>query len=1786
MNKQSRLWLLLWLWVCFATPVLLAESKQEIGFKGVVAETSFPAFNKMLQSGWGQDVMVHALKQELPHMEMTANRNARYFGIVKVPLVEYWQVHHKFLKDQSLFLVRVYLRLFVYDTETQSELLRETLSAYAAESWDKSGKELALVPLKKAFQQCVTLASQKIAQKLPLTGQVRKVISVDPGIIEVDRGSNHGISENCQFEVLNEKNESIGKFIVKSIYPEKSRAEIEGAAPTLQQNLVVRFVNQSKEQVFTKQEVLNQVFKDDFIVRQEVPVQPNPMEEIRITNPNNNHKTYLSREPGGIALEAKGYDAWGDEAALANKIQWQMVGNDEGLLPVGSSRFIPKKPGKFEIKAIYPRAGDKPLEAMVVIYVIQIKTVSLEPREVVLAPGDTFQFKVTGADSQNTPLTPGDLQDQLRSSFDGEKLATVNDSGVITAGTKGGRCILKIAALSTPSAQDQAEVFILPPIQMRVFDAQNNPITGKLVVAPQEDVMLRCDISGQEKVDLTGVDLTRLSVSWGLEQKEAGSIKPDNRICFFRAGSQETTVPFAMVVRVENVAPTSKRKDTEVKLWIEIKQQTFEVRIKPLRQPPYYTDDPIHLEVQGVVTGQNRPVKDLQFDLKPLGTGVNVDIKGGGFFTLTAPQPEEVVLIATEKKSGQEGRTSLIIEKATGVSDVKLTSDKFQRDLSPGQKLLLIPKAFRGNKELNGMKFTWSVSPANARVTVDDSGVLSSPANSEGEYEITATEITSKKSDKLTIRVLSEPVVDIQFDADTPKTIEKGKIYPLSVVLKGKEGNNLSGRKIVWTVWSNGVLRNDMIDENGSFKAVEPGYARVTARVDNVEKPVVIEVLPGIGTSKQLTVHHLEIKNTGNKSEIAPGETLQFVVQAFDSESKPLTNISFQWNVSSSSHKIGPDGFFTAGNNTGSVDVIATEPKSKTAKAVSLLVRWPLVSQIQLSIGGKNDAQLYAQESAPLTVQVFGQEKEPLKNYKVQWELSGGRVDDNNQFFAPDQAGTYKIVAKDQSGKIPSKPLFILVNEKPVATTVVHDKLQIDLQRDLINPGEETHLRARAHDTQNRWSYDVKVKWKISPPGNHTIQPDGTFRAGSQTGAFTIIAELPLAKGQPLTAEAKITVKRVPAEVRIEPMVVSLSPGMTQNFTAKVYDSQDNLLSDATVQWFSDGGTLRPQDNTCLFTAKPKPGSYEIAAKLNEQLLARAKIQIIKQEGEFVSKNNFGMTYQVPRTWQETIDTTSMPYTKYALYMLKEDEATAISFGSCQWEQSVDLQNLGKEVQEQLESSYLKMVEAGTLGLFGSEAYRSTRTENTTFGNISGRLVYYSIQPSGREPYNAVIFLSAHNLGYYAVFCLARSKEWDIHWPTFQSCLKSLRVQDGLVQDTVKLPEKTKNILDSVLDTPETPKPTMQFKEVKFFEAGTTLPPVNERRFVNRFAKSSSRYIYLHVVADNLYYDKQSQQPLILGKYYRPDGKLLGEVKMNPQIPADWSEVNAWSGWGWKDAGKWPLGTYRVEIFFGDQKAGEGRFEVVDDRLPLVFKELKFFEAGTKPPPIPQQQYATRFVKKETRYVYFAVLADNMLHNKKNQRADVTGKFYRPDGSLMGAPKATPEISSSWSEATVWSGWGWPKAGNWPTGTYRVEIFFGSEKVGEGTFEIVDDEAPLVFKELKFFESGAEAPPISEQKYTTRFAQQETRYVYFAVLAQNNWYDRQNQQAEVIGKYYLPDGSFMGEAPLSMEIPSTWSETTLWCAWGWPEPGNWPLGIYRVEIFFGGQKVGEGNFEIADDSQE
>lgn len=114
---------------------------------------------------------------------------------------------------------------------------------------------------------------------------------------------------------------------------------------------------------------------------------------------------------------------------------------------------------------------------------------------------------------------------------------------------------------------------------------------------------------------------------------------------------------------------------------------------------------------------------------------------------------------------------------------------------------------------------------------------------------------------------------------------------------------------------------------------------------------------------------------------------------------------------------------------------------------------------------------------------------------------------------------------------------------------------------------------------------------------------------------------------------------------------------------------------------------------------------------------------------------------------------------------------------------------------------------------------------------------------------------------------------------------------------------------------------------------------------------------------------------------------------------------------------------------------------------------------------------------------------------------------------------------------------------------------------------------------LRFFESGEDDVDYDNLAYQTRFLSASSRYI--------NWELEfefpplgEDLTVDIVSIYHWPDGSVMTEMTWPAELQTGWTTTWQSYGWGWSEAGNWPPGVYRVEVFAEGQRAASGSFVI------
>ena len=122
-----------------------------------------------------------------------------------------------------------------------------------------------------------------------------------------------------------------------------------------------------------------------------------------------------------------------------------------------------------------------------------------------------------------------------------------------------------------------------------------------------------------------------------------------------------------------------------------------------------------------------------------------------------------------------------------------------------------------------------------------------------------------------------------------------------------------------------------------------------------------------------------------------------------------------------------------------------------------------------------------------------------------------------------------------------------------------------------------------------------------------------------------------------------------------------------------------------------------------------------------------------------------------------------------------------------------------------------------------------------------------------------------------------------------------------------------------------------------------------------------------------------------------------------------------------------------------------------DPSVIVKSAKIRFFEGDKNMPPQENRTYKDRFPRLESRYIYWHL---DITHQSFNQRRyfNMQVIYYRPDGSIFGQSSRQSYIEPGWTSSWHNYGLGWEQSGQWPTGSYRVDVFVEQQKVTSGSF--------------------------------------------------------------------------------------------------------------------------------------
>lgn len=240
---------------------------------------------------------------------------------------------------------------------------------------------------------------------------------------------------------------------------------------------------------------------------------------------------------------------------------------------------------------------------------------------------------------------------------------------------------------------------------------------------------------------------------------------------------------------------------------------------------------------------------------------------------------------------------------------------------------------------------------------------------------------------------------------------------------------------------------------------------------------------------------------------------------------------------------------------------------------------------------------------------------------------------------------------------------------------------------------------------------------------------------------------------------------------------------------------------------------------------------------------------------------------------------------------------------------------------------------------------------------------------------------------------------------------------------------------------------SFQLTEIKTFSAdGSANGP---RLWASEFLSAETRYVGVSVHFEAEQYDRIAN---LSWKIYNGNGTpFSSEIKTSITVTPD--HLSVYHQWGFADAGKWPIGRYKIVASINGSTPIQTWFEVKSGRydiLPTPLKTVRLFNGGGSPPPVQQREYTNLFYKSSTRYIYFQL---EFAQPGRNLNTIMSYIIRDEAGNVL--VNAISPLTIQSNSYGYWKGlYGWETPGNWKVGRYSYSISLGKSAPITGTFEI------------------------------------------------------------------------------------------------------------------------------------
>ncbi len=246
----------------------------------------------------------------------------------------------------------------------------------------------------------------------------------------------------------------------------------------------------------------------------------------------------------------------------------------------------------------------------------------------------------------------------------------------------------------------------------------------------------------------------------------------------------------------------------------------------------------------------------------------------------------------------------------------------------------------------------------------------------------------------------------------------------------------------------------------------------------------------------------------------------------------------------------------------------------------------------------------------------------------------------------------------------------------------------------------------------------------------------------------------------------------------------------------------------------------------------------------------------------------------------------------------------------------------------------------------------------------------------------------------------------------------------------------------------------------------------------------------------------------------------------------------------------------------------------------VALESVRLFSGGPKISEIKQRRYSDVFSRQSLTYLYFEAKIDNLLYQSESHTLLVTAVLKRPDRSQK-EYRWRNVINQNSAKATLTGGMGFSTPGQWKSGQYTIQLFFGSKEMKTIEFWVVEGRSTtgLTFQYISVEKGNPNSRPLGYRQYAvSRFRKKDVARVNLVVSLRNDFRGIRANTVSVRWRV-RHRGKVIINSTGRNEIQINWPTALLW------QPitkrqGSWESGVYDVEFYLNGQYLAKSRFII------